>query len=193
MTTSAPLAAPRPVLADLVPGARVRDAALVVGGAALVGLLAQVAVPLPGTPVPLTGQTFGVLLVGTALGWQRGALALAFYALAGLAGVPWFAEGASGYPAATFGYVVGFLLAAALVGALARRGVDRSPLRTFAAMALGTLVIYAVGVPWLAVGAGLPLGSALWNGAGVFLLGDALKAALAAGLLPATWKLLGER
>ncbi|AOP45843.1 biotin transporter BioY [Streptomyces lydicus] len=185
------------VLADLLPAAtasraRVRDAALVVGGAALTGLAAQIAVPVPGSPVPVTGQTFAALLVGASLGAGRGLLSLALYALAGLAGLPWFAAGTSG-AGATFGYIVGMLLAAGLVGALARRGGDRGVLRTAATMAAGTAVIYGVGVPYLALSAHLPLGQAAAVGLVPFLIGDALKAALAMGALPTAWKLAGRR
>ncbi|MFD8016016.1 biotin transporter BioY, partial [Streptomyces sp. NPDC059762] len=110
------------VLADLLPSSRVRDVALVVGGAALTGLAAQLSVPVPGSPVPVSGQTFAALLVGTALGARRGFLSLALYAVVGMAGVPWFAQGSSGYAMPSFGYILGMLLAATVVGALARRG-----------------------------------------------------------------------
>lgn len=116
---------PNTVLADLLPASRVRDVALVAGGAVLTGLAAQLSVPVPGSPVPVTGQTFAALLVGTALGARRGFLALALYAVAGVAGVPWFAGGSSGASTASFGYILGMVLASALVGALARRGADR--------------------------------------------------------------------
>lgn len=177
----------RSVLVDLLPGARVRDVVLVACGAGLTGLAAQVVVPLPGTPVPVTGQTFGVLLTGAALGWHRGAASMLLYLLAGLAGVPWFAEGSAGWPAATGGYLVGFVLAAAVVGALAGRGGDRTPLRTVAVMVAGNVAIYAVGVPVLMGATGLGLVAALGAGVVPFLLGDALKVAFAAGLLPGTW------
>ncbi|WP_077192435.1 biotin transporter BioY [Streptomyces lydicus] len=185
------------VLADLLPAAtasraRVRDAALVVGGAALTGLAAQIAVPVPGSPVPVTGQTFATLLVGASLGAGRGLLSLALYALAGLAGLPWFAGATSG-AGATFGYIVGMLLAAGLVGALARRGGDRGVLRTAATMAAGTAVIYGVGVPYLALSMHMSLGQAAAVGLVPFLIGDALKAALAMGALPTAWKLAGRR
>ncbi|MER0479910.1 biotin transporter BioY [Streptomyces sp. Edi2] len=188
----------RAVLADLLPAAtasraRVRDAALVLGGAALTGIAAQIAVPVPGSPVPVTGQTFAALLVGASLGASRGALSLALYALAGLAGLPWFAGGTSGAGGATLGYIVGMLLAATVVGALARRGGDRGVLRTAATMAAGTAVIYAVGVPYLALSTGMSLGQAVAAGLVPFLIGDALKAALAMGALPTAWKLAGRR
>ncbi|MFI1156629.1 biotin transporter BioY [Streptomyces sioyaensis] len=196
MSTAA-VTSPGEVLADLLPApttaarARVRDAALVLGGAALTGIAAQIAVPVPGSPVPVTGQTFAALLVGASLGTRRGLLSLALYALAGMAGMPWFAGGASGAGGATFGYVMGMLLAAGLVGALARRGGDRGVLRTAATMAAGTAVIYAVGVPYLALSTGMPFGQAVAVGLVPFLIGDALKAALAMGALPTAWKLAG--
>ncbi|MGW1778804.1 biotin transporter BioY [Streptomyces sp. NPDC002143] len=190
MSTAAVTAArPGQVLADLLPASRVRDIALVLGGAALTGLAAQIAVPVPGTPVPVTGQTFAALLVGTALGTRRGVSALAVYALAGLAGVPWFADGTSGL-SVSFGYILGMILASAAVGALARRGADRSVLRTAGAMLLGEAIIYAVGVPYLAYAANISASAAIAAGLTPFLIGDALKAILAMGLLPTAWKLV---
>ncbi|MFJ4836433.1 biotin transporter BioY [Streptomyces sp. NPDC088747] len=181
---------PGEVLADLLPVSRVRDAALVVGGAALTGIAAQIALPVPGSPVPVTGQTFAALLVGTALGARRGLLSLAVYALVGMAGVPWFAGGGSGTSAPSFGYVLGMLLAATVVGALARRGADRSVLRMAGTMLLGEAIIYAIGVPYLAVATGMSFGAAVAAGLTPFLIGDALKAALAMGVLPTAWKFL---
>ncbi|AXE77898.1 biotin transporter BioY [Streptomyces atratus] len=184
------------VLADLLPAARHRyavDTALVLGGAALTGIAAQIAVPVPGSPVPVTGQTFAALLVGTALGARRGFLSLAVYALVGMAGVPWFSEGTSGMGFPSFGYVLGMLLAATVVGGLARRGGDRSVLRTAGTMVLGSAIIYAVGVPYLALSTGMSASAAIAAGLVPFLLGDALKAALAMGALPASWKLIGRR
>lgn len=192
-TAAATTARPGLVLADLLPASRVRNATLVLGGAALTGLAAQIAVPIPGSPVPVTGQTFAALLVGTALGARRGVLSLALYALAGMAGVPWFAEGTSGIGMPSFGYILGMVLAAALVGALARRGADRSVLRTAGSMLLGSAVIYAVGVPYLALATGMSASAAIAAGLTPFLIGDALKAALAMGLLPAAWKLVDKR
>ncbi|MFG2552830.1 biotin transporter BioY [Streptomyces sp. NPDC048581] len=180
------------VLADLLPASRVRDIALVVGGAAFTGLAAQIAVPVPGSPVPVTGQTLAVLLVGTALGAGRGFLSLALYALAGIAGVPWFADGTSGAAAPSFGYILGMILASTVVGALARRGADRTALRTAGAMLLGEAIIYAVGVPYLALATGMSATAAIAAGLTPFLIGDALKAALAMGALPTTWKLLNR-
>ncbi|POX64985.1 biotin transporter BioY [Streptomyces sp. Ru62] len=193
MSTATAAARPGAVLADLLPASRVRDVALVVGGAVLTGLAAQLSVPVPGSPVPVTGQTFAALLVGTTLGARRGFLSLALYAVAGVAGVPWFAQGASGAGMVSFGYVLGMLLASALVGALARRGADRSPLRMAGTMILGEAVVYAVGVPYLALAAHLSASQAVAAGLTPFLIGDALKAALAMGALPTAWKLVNKR
>ncbi|MEU5898098.1 MULTISPECIES: biotin transporter BioY [Streptomyces] len=181
---------PGQVLADLLPASRVKDAALVLGGAALTGVAAQIAVPVPGSPVPVTGQTFAALLVGTSLGARRGFLSLALYALVGMAGMPWFAEAGSGVAAPSLGYVLGMLLAATVVGALARRGGDRSVLRTAGTMVLGSAIIYAVGVPYLAAATGMSMTQAVAAGLTPFLIGDALKAALAMGVLPTAWKFL---
>jgi len=181
------------VLGDLLPGSLARDAALVVGSAALVGVAAQVAVPIPGTPVPVSGQTFAVLLAGAALGWGRAALGMVLYLAAGLAGVPWFAEGSSGAGSPSLGYVLGFVVAAAVVGRLAERGGDRTPVRTVGTMLVGTVIMYAAGVPYLMAALGVDLGRALELGVAPFLIGDALKVLLAAGLLPTAWRLLGTR
>lgn len=190
------------VLADLLPAssaarARLRDAALVAGGAVLTGLAAQLSVPVHGSPVPVTGQTFAALLVGASLGARRGSASLALYAAAGAAGMPWFSGGASGgasgWSMPTFGYVLGMLLASAVVGSLARRGGDRTALRTAGVMLLGSAVVYAVGVPYLAVSAHLSASRAVALGLRPYLLGDVLKAALAMGALPAAWRLAGRR
>ncbi|MGI8868782.1 MAG: biotin transporter BioY [Mycobacteriales bacterium] len=183
----------RAVLADLIPGERVRDAALVLGGAAFVGLAAQLSFHLPGTPVPVSGQTFAVLLAGAALGPARGLLSMALYLLAGGLGLPWYAGHGSGFGGVSFGYVIGFVLAATVVGGLARRGGDRTPLRTAATMVLGTLLIYAVGVPWLAASLHTSLPHAVRLGVRPFLAGDALKVIAAAGLFPLTWRLVNRR
>ncbi|MFD7918253.1 biotin transporter BioY [Streptomyces sp. NPDC059740] len=173
--------------------ARLRDLALVAGGAVLTGLAAQIAVPIPGSPVPVTAQTFAVLLVGASLGAGRGFLSMALYAVAGVAGVPWFAGAQAGAGGASFGYVLGMMLAATAVGALARRGGDRRALRTVGTVVLGEALVYALGVPYLALSAHLSLTGALAAGLVPFLVGDAVKAALAMGVLPTAWKLLGRR
>jgi biotin transporter BioY len=186
----------RLVLADVLPGDRARDAALVVAFAGLTGLAAQVAVKLPFTPVPITGQTFAVLLGGAALGWRRALLGMLLYVAVGLTPwVPWFAEQRGGpdmLRAPTFGYLIGFVAAAALVGRLAARGLDRTPAGTVLTMVAGNLVVYAVGVAWLLADLGVGLAEGLHLGLTPFLAGDALKILLAAGLLPGAWSLVGR-
>jgi biotin transport system substrate-specific component len=194
MSQSAVLRRPAPgVLADLLPGTLARDAVLVVAASGFVGVLAQVAVHLSFTPVPITGQTLGVLLAGAALGWRRAAAATALYGIAGIAGVPWFADHTSGYVGASFGYVLGFFLAAAVCGWLAERGADRTVLRAVPAMLAGEVIIYAVGLTWLAWYAHLGPSATIHEGLTPFIAGDAIKAAIAAGLLPVAWKLAGRR
>lgn len=186
---------PRTVLAEVVlPHALTRTGVTVAAGAALTALAAQVAVPVPGSPVPVTGQTFAVLLVGAALGPGRAVASQVLYLLLGVVGLPVFTQGAHGVEAlfgATGGYLVGFLAAAALAGLGARRGADRSVVRELAVAAVASLTIYAFGVTWLAVWTGMSLAAAVAAGMLPFLLGDALKALLAAGLLPAAWKAVG--
>jgi len=184
--------APR-TLADVIPGGLVRNIALVVGGAGFVGLSAQLAIPLPFTPVPLSLQTFAVLLTVAVLGSTRGVLSMALYLVAGMAGLPWFTSNQSGWAFASFGYVVGFVVAALVVGKLAERGADRTPLRAVGLLVLGNLAIYAVGVPGLMVFAGVSLPQALALGVVPFLIGDAIKIAVAAAVLPGTWKLVNAR
>ncbi len=177
------------VWTDRADGARslARQAILVLGGAAFVGLAAQVAISLPFTPVPLTLQTFAVLLAGAALGSLRGVMAMSLYAVAGVAGVPWFAEGSSGFAMASFGYILGFIAAAGIVGRVAEHGATLTVWRTAGLMVLGNLVIYAVGVTWLKYAIDATWTTALQLGVAPFLIGDVVKIALAAGLLPLTW------
>ncbi len=182
----------RPVLADALPGGLARDAALVAGSAVFLGIVGNVAVPLPFTPVPLSLATFAVLLTGAALGPWRAGLGMLTYLAVGMAGMPWFAEQNSGWGFPSFGYIVGYVLAAVLVGSFARRGADRTFVSTAGVLVLGNLTIYAVGVPGLMLSVGVGLERALVLGVVPFLIGDAIKLALAAALLPATWKLVGE-
>lgn len=187
MTAFAPR---RAVLADLLPGSLTRDAGLVLGGAVLTGLAAQVSVHTPLSPVPLTLETLAVLVTGAALGSARGALSMVVYLAAGSAGVPWFAGHTHGVGGPSFGYVLGFVLAAAVVGELARRGSDRTVLSTLGLMALGSAVIYSVGAGWLAHDLGVSAARAIELGVTPFLLGDAVKIAVAALAFPAAWKLV---
>ncbi len=186
------VAAPR-VLVDGFARSRVLDVALVAAGSLFIGLAAQVSIHLPGNPVPVTGQTFAVLLVAAGTGLWRGVASTLLYAALGLVGVPWFADGSAGLVSATFGYILGFVAAAALVGWLAQRGWTRVPWRIAAAMVIGDLAIYAIGVPWLKAVLGLSWGTAIGIGLTPFLVGDLLKAALAAGLFTGAWALVDRR
>jgi biotin transport system substrate-specific component len=184
------------VLADLVPRVRARDAALIVAAAALTALCAQISFYLPGNPVPVTGQTFAVLLSGAALGANRGAAAMLLYILAGMIGMPVFADGAHGIDivtGATGGYLIGFLAAGWVVGRLAEARFDRKPVTALPLFLIGSAIIYAIGVPWLAVSADQSLGWAISNGFVDFIPGDLVKAAAAAGLLPLAWTLAKRR
>ncbi len=183
------LASPAPrVLADYAARTALAQIVLVFCGAAFVGIAAQIAIPLPFTPVPLTLQTFAVLLAGAALGSLRGVASMGLYALMGVVGVPWFAEGSSGFSSASFGYILGFILAAFIVGRLAESGGSTTPTRSAALMVIGNLAIYAVGVTWLKFAIDSSWATALSLGVVPFLIGDAIKIALAAGLLPLSWK-----
>ena len=178
--------------------ATVTDTLSIVLGSLTIALLAQVAFRLPFTPVPLTGQTLGVLLVGGSLGARRGVAATLLYLAEGALGLPFFAAGAHGIDllkvsAATGGYLWGFACAAWVVGVLAERGWDRSLRSSIGAMLLGEIVIYAIGVPWLANALGVTSQKALQLGLYPFVLGDVAKLLIAAGALPAVWKLLGPR
>jgi biotin transport system substrate-specific component len=197
MNQTATLAAPQPkVLADVVSDTRVRDAALVLGAALLTAACAQISIPIPGSPVPVTGQTFAVLLTGAALGANRGALGQLLYVALGLAGLPFYADGAHGVEVvwgATGGFLVAFPIAAWVCGKLAERRYDRTPVTALPAFIAGSLIVFAIGVPWLAVAADLSLATALELGFVPFIPGGILKAALAAGLLPAAWALANRK
>jgi biotin transport system substrate-specific component len=206
MTTPATLARgqhPAGTLADLLlpsasgTAAFVRATVLVIAGAALTAFAAQLAFTVPWTPVPYTGQTAAVLLVGTALGARKGAASMALYLLLGLVGLPVYAGGAHGVERVfglTGGYLLGFVVASALVGRLAEHAWDRSRIGAALLMALGNLVIYLIGVPVLAIVGGLAWTDAVQGGALVFLPWDAAKIAVAALVLPLAWRLArGER
>ncbi|HWS36177.1 MAG TPA: biotin transporter BioY [Actinoplanes sp.] len=184
---------PTGVLADVWGRSAVRDVVLTVGAACAVGLAAQIAVPVPGSPVPITGQTFAVLLAGATLGAARSSAGMLLYLVAGVLGVPWFAGGSSGWPSATAGYLVGFVIATALIGQLAALGADRKPVHTIGLMAAGHSLIYLIGVPWLAFAMHTDLTTAAANGLVPYLIGDVLKVLLAAALLPGAWLLINRR
>lgn len=165
-----------------------RNVLLAVAGSLLLAMTAKVQIPF--WPVPLTMQTFAVLVIGMAYGWRLGAATVALYLFEGAMGLPVFASGAGlAYMAGpTGGYLAGFLAAATLMGYLAERGWDRTPLRTLAAMVMGTAVIFACGVTWLATLIGVE--KAVMGGLVPFMTGEALKIALAAVTLPLVWKLV---
>jgi biotin transport system substrate-specific component len=170
------------------------DIALVIGGSLLVAMLAQVAIPLPFTPVPITGQTLGVLLVGMLLGSRRGALSIVAYLAEGAAGLPFFAGGKAGAAllvGATGGYLMGFIVAAGLVGWLAERGFDRNIPKALVAMTLGTATILLFGVTWLSTLIGFSQAMSL--GVVPVLPGAVIKITLAALILPTGWHFLGKR
>lgn len=206
-------------------GSRVRHIALIVAGAALMALCAQLTIvqagqtipliadfriTLASSPVPITGQTFAVLLVGGALGLRRGVLSVGLYLLLGL-GLPFYAQASSGLDTfvsrgadgsfvfgATGGYLIGFLLAGAVTGRLAELGWDRHIFGAVAAMLIGNVVIYLVGIPWLAMAlpadfAASRLESAIAFGLTPFLIVDAIKLLLAAAAFRAAWWVLGRR
>ncbi|MGC4046188.1 MAG: biotin transporter BioY [Armatimonas sp.] len=169
-----------------------RDILLVTGASLLVAALAQVSIPLPFTPVPVTGQTLGVLLVGIALGSRQAALAMALYVLEGAIGLPFFAGGKSGLGGPTTGYLLAFPIAAFFTGWLAERGWDRKPLTAAMAMLSGSLIIFGLGASWLSVYTG-GIAKAFQLGVLPFIPGDLIKTSIASGVLPLTWSLLGKR
>jgi biotin transport system substrate-specific component len=174
---------PRPTL--------LTDAILVVSGTALVSICAQISVKLPFTPVPITGQTFAVCLVGASLGAVRGAASLTLYFLVGVLGAPVYAHRDHGWDvitSASGGYIVGFVLAAAVTGLLAEHGWDRRFSSAVGAMLTGNVVIYLVGLPWLAVVLNTNLEQTLEDGLYPFVPGDLFKLYCAAALLPAAWR-----
>ncbi len=198
MTTLAQAVAPRKVTA-VSRGAY--EAALAVGGSLLLAGLAQFSVKLPFTPVPITGQTLGVLLIGAAFGPALGAATILLYLLEGAVGLPFYARGGHGWAAlslssslgATGGYLWGFAVAAGVVGWLSRSGWDRSMRSSIGAMFIGEVIMYGFGVPWLMVVAHLKLADGLALGLYPFVIGDAIKLLLAAGALPLAWRLTEGR
>ena len=167
-----------------------RDLFLILIGSLFVAALAQVQIPLPFTPVPITGQTFGVLLIGAALGSKRGATSLGLYLAEGALGLPFFAGGAHGLNTiigATGGYLIGFVAAGYVIGLMAERGLERSVRTSFIPFLVGTVIIYACGVTWLAFILG-SFSKAIVAGLMPFLIGDALKFIAATLALPAAWK-----
>jgi biotin transport system substrate-specific component len=189
-------------LLDLIDRSRVRDVVAVVGFALFTALAAQISIPLGFTPVPITGQTFAVLLAGGVLGANRGALSMGLYVALGAIGLPFYADGDGGWTiatGATAGYLVGFIVAAFVVGKMAEHGQDRKLATSLPAFVAGSLIIYGFGAAWLAYDLGLPLTagagepSAISLGVAPFLVGDVIKALLAGAVLPAVWILAEDR
>lgn len=179
------------VLADALPAVRARSSLLIVGGAVLTALMAQVVVPVPGSPVPITGQTLAVLLVAASIGPVRGSASMGVYLLGGLVGLPFYSEGSSGFTTAfgaTGGYLLAFVPAAYLIGLAAARGADRRIASALLLFVAGQLLIFAVGVPWLAASTGMNASQALAAGLYPFLLGGLVKAVIAAVTLPGVWR-----
>jgi biotin transport system substrate-specific component len=173
-------------------GAR-REVILILGGSLLIALAAQLQILLPFSPVPVTGQTFAVLLLGALYGSRRGPATVVTYLTLGAIGLPVFAGGAAGLArlvGPTAGYLVGFVAAAFAVGSLSERGWDRRPWTTSASMVVGNLIIYATGIFWLSRFVGWE--AVLNTGLLPFLPGDALKIALATILLPSGWRIVGR-
>ena len=194
MTSAAAAPMRYPVLADVLPRSQAKDATLVLGAALLTALLAQVAVPVAGSPVPITGQTLAVVLTAAALGPARGVAGQGTYLLLGMVGLPFFSDASGGVDVvlgATGGYLVAFLPAALLIGAAVRRGADRHVLPAVLLFVAGQLVIFGIGVPWLAVVADMSARQAVAAGFTPFVVGGLVKAVLAGLLLPAAWRLVG--
>jgi biotin transport system substrate-specific component len=177
-------------------GIRPRHVALIVLGSLLIALCARLTIPIPGSAIPVTGQTFGVLLVGGALGASRGATSIGLYVLLGVVGLPFFAENKSGLQVifgASGGYLIGFIFCGAVVGRLAELGWDRRFVGALGAMLIGNILIYVVGVPWLMAVLNLTLAEGIEQGVTPFIVGDILKLLLAGAAFPVAWWLVGRR
>lgn len=181
----------------VIPRSFVNDLVLILSGAVLTAVAAQIAIPM--WPVPITGQTFAVLLVGAVLGASRGAISMIAYFSMGAAGLPVFTGMVSGITfGTTFGYLVGFIAAAAVVGWLAQLNWQKKVTGVLASFLIGNSVIYLFGLPWLAfalsnLNLASDLSAVVAAGLVPFLIGDAIKMVLAAAALPLAWKYLGSK
>ncbi|MDH5504553.1 MAG: biotin transporter BioY [Acidimicrobiia bacterium] len=190
------LAHPAVLGARVLPRSRIVAVASIIGFAFLTGVLAQWEIPLGFTPVPITGQTLGVVLAGAALGSRNGAASMGLYWILGAAGLPFYAGGDRGWEAATgstAGYLVGFVVAAWLVGKLAETRQDRKVLTAIPAILAGSVVIYLFGVSWLMISLDVDLATGLEWGFAPFVVGDLIKVAAAGTLLPMIWRLVGDK
>ena len=174
--------------------------ALLLGGVGFISILAQISLPIPGSPVPITGQTLGVLLIGTTLGARLGFLTFATYLLAGIAGAPIFAPTATGskygfsrIAGATGGYLIGMLVASFALGYLADRKADQKFKTSFPALFFGTFIIFSFGLTWLKASLGISWAAAISAGLTPFIFGEAVKIAIAATSLPLIWRKISQR
>ena len=181
------------LLDTIVRPSLVTNILLVLVGAGFVGAMAQISWTVHPFVVPFTGQTLAVLVVGATFGTRRALASMGTYALAGLAGVPWFAGHTAGYVKPLFGYIIGFALAAIVMGYLSKKGADRTVSGAIGMFVLGELAIYAVGVPWLSLVFHQSLGWGITNGMIPYLVWDLAKAVVAGSLLPLAWRLVPAR
>ena len=180
----------------VIPRSAINNVALILSGAVFAAYAAQLVIPM--WPVPMTAQTLAVLLVGSVLGATRGAISLIVYFSMGAVGLPVFSAATSLSFGPTFGYLVGFIAAAAVVGYLSQRGWHRSVAGVLGSFVIANSVIYLFGLPWLAFalgsfGAANDVASVAAAGLAPFILGDVIKMAVAAALLPLAWKFLGKK
>ena len=192
-TLSNTVNAPRvPVLADLFANSWIRNAVLVSGGALFMALFQQIAIPVPPSPVPITGGTLAVMLIGSALGSKRGASAIALYLMLGLF-LPVYSEGREGLEvlvnSGSSGYFLGYFVAAYVVGLLAERGSDRKFLTAFTAFVFAQLIVFGFGLVGLKLVTGENWAWVIHNGFVIFIIGGLIKAAIGAIAMPAAWKL----
>ena len=186
--------------AVIVRSTAMTSALLIVGGISFLALLAQISIPVPGSPVPVTGQTLGVLIIGTTYGTLLGTSTFALYLLAGVLGAPIFAPsetlpsyGIARLTSATGGYLVGMLLATLLLGYLAERRADQKFKTSYLALLAGTAIIFIFGVAWLKISLDMSWSAAITAGFTPFILGEALKIAITATSLPLVWRKLSKR
>lgn len=176
------------------------NALFIVGGISFLSLLAKISIPVPGSPVPVTGQTLGVLIIGTTYGALLGSTTFALYLLAGVLGAPIFAPseslpsyGLARLTSATGGYLVGMLLASLLLGYLADRRADQKFKTSYISLLSGTAIIFIFGVSWLKISLGMSWSAAIAAGFTPFILGEALKIAITATSLPLIWRKISKK